>query len=214
MSMQHAVYVIEDQNILRELVCRLVEGMPECRLAGDSGDGLEGLEACRRLKPDLVIVDIMVPGLNGLEIVRRLRKELPRAKLMIFSAYSSRERVQAAVKAGVNGIVHKNASADELEQGIRRVLAGETFMSGQILEILRDLMLNPQGTDSLEKLTPRERELLQLIAEGNTTKEIAAKLDISVKTADTHRTNVMNKLDIHDIAGLTRFAIQIGLVEA
>jgi DNA-binding NarL/FixJ family response regulator len=207
------VYVIEDQTILRELVCRLVEAMPGYQLLGDSGDGLEGLNACKELKPDLVIVDIMVPSLNGLEIVRQLNKELPQAKLMIFSAYSSRERVQAAMKAGVNGIVHKNASIDELEKGIQRVMNGESFMSSQILDILRDLMLNPQVTDSLEKLTTRERELLQLIAEGNTTKEIASRLNISVKTADTHRTNVMNKLDIHDIAGLTRFAIQNGLVE-
>jgi DNA-binding NarL/FixJ family response regulator len=207
------IYVIEDQNILRELVCRLVEGMPGYELMGDSGDGLEGLNACKRLKPDLVIVDIMVPSLNGLEIVRQLRKELPHVKLLIFSAYSSRERVQSAMKSGVNGIVHKNASIEELEKGIQRVMNGESFMSSQILDILRDLMLNPQVTDSLERLTTREREMLQLIAEGNTTKEIASRLNISVKTADTHRTNVMNKLDIHDIAGLTRFAIQNGLVE-
>lgn len=208
------IYVIEDQTILRELVCRLVEEMSGCELAGHSGDGLDGFNACREIKPDLVIVDIMVPSLNGLEIVRQLRKDLPDVKLIIFSAYSSRERVQAAIKAGVNGIVHKNASIDELEKGIQRVLNNESFMSSQILEILRDLMLNPHVTDSMDKLTTRERELLQLIAEGNTTKEIAAKLNISVKTADTHRTNVMNKLDIHDIAGLTRFAIQNGLVEA
>lgn len=207
------VYVIEDQNILRELVCRLVESMPDCELIGDSGDGLDGFTACKELDPDLVIVDIMVPSLNGLEIVRQLRKELPRVKLLIFSAYSSRERVQAAMKAGVNGIVHKNASIDELEKGIQRVLGGESFMSSQILEILRDLMLNPDVTDSLERLTTRERELLQLVAEGHTTKAIASRLGISVKTADTHRTNVMNKLNIHDIAGLTRFAIQNGLVE-
>jgi DNA-binding NarL/FixJ family response regulator len=208
------VYVIEDQTILRELVCRLVEDMPQCEMAGQSGDGLEGFNACREIKPDLVIVDIMVPSLNGLEIVRQLRKELPGVKLIIFSGYSSRERVQAAMKAGVNGIVHKNASISELEKGIECVLRNESFMSTQILEILRDLMLNPHVTDTMDKLTTRERELLQLIAEGHTTKEIAAKLNISVKTADTHRTNVMNKLDIHDIAGLTRFAIQNGLVEA
>ncbi|NDV62254.1 response regulator transcription factor [Puniceicoccales bacterium CK1056] len=212
--MMKKVYVIEDQTILRQLVCRLVEELPECELAGQSGDGLEGYDACREIKPDLVIVDIMVPSLNGLEIVRQLRKDLPRVKLIIFSAYSSRERVQSAMKAGVNGIIHKNASIDELEEGIKRVLNNESFMSSQILETLRDLMLNPHVTDSMEKLTTRERELLQLIAEGNTTKEIAAKLNISVKTADTHRTNVMNKLDIHDIAGLTRFAIQNGIVEA
>jgi len=208
------IYVIEDQTILRELVCRLVEGMPSCELIGDAGDGLEGLNACIELEPDLVIVDIMVPSLNGLEIIRQLRRQLPRIKILIFSGYSSRERVQAAMKSGVNGIVHKNASIDELETGIKRVLGGESFMSSQILEILRDLMLNPQVTDSLEKLTARERELLQLIAEGNTTKEIASRLGIGVKTADTHRTNVMNKLNIHDIAGLTRFAIQKGLLEA
>lgn len=208
------IYVIEDQTILRELVCRLVEGTHDCELVGQSGDGLDGLNGCKQLKPDLVIVDIMVPSLNGLEIVRQLRKELPTVKLIIFSAYSSRERVQAAMKAGVNGIVHKNASIDELEKGIQRVINGESFMSSQILEILRDLMLNPQVTDNIEKLTTREREMLQLIAEGHTTKEIAAKLNISVKTADTHRTNVMNKLNIHDIAGLTRFAILNGLVEA
>lgn len=209
-----SVYVIEDQNILRELVCRLVESIPQCRLMGGAGDGLEGLKACQKLRPDLVIVDIMVPSLNGLELIRQLRRDLPDIKVIVFSGYSSRERVQAALKSGVNGIVHKNASIEELEGAIKRVLNGESFMSSQILEVMRDLMLHPEVTDSLERLTPRERELLQLIAEGNTTKEIAAKLSISVKTADTHRTNVMNKLDIHDIAGLTRFAIQNGLVEA
>jgi DNA-binding NarL/FixJ family response regulator len=209
----HSVFVIEDQNILRELVCRLVEGLSSCELAGHSGDGLEGLNTCKELKPDLVIVDSMVPSLNGLEIVRQLKKALPKVKLLVFSAYSNRERVQAAIKAGANGIVHKNASIEELEAGIRRVLAGDSYMSTEILDILRDLMLNPSVTDSLEKLTQREREVLQLVAEGHTTKEVAAKLEISVKTADTHRTNVMSKLDIHDVAGLTRFAIQHGLVE-
>ncbi|HSH09109.1 MAG TPA: response regulator transcription factor [Oceanipulchritudo sp.] len=209
----NTVYIIEDQNILRELVCRLIEEKPGMELAGHCGDGLEGLNACKEIKPTLVIVDIMVPSLNGLEIVRQLKKALPKVKLLIFSGYSTRERVQAALKAGVNGIVHKNASIDELETGIQRVLDGDSFMSTQILEIMRDIMLNPQGADSLEHLTPREREILQLVAEGHTTKEVAARLDISVKTADTHRTNVMSKLDIHDVASLTRFAIQHGLVE-
>ncbi|MEX0322211.1 MAG: response regulator [Puniceicoccaceae bacterium] len=208
-----SVYIIEDQNILRELVCRLIEDLPRYQLVGDSADGLVGLEECKQLGPDLAIVDIMVPSLNGLEIVRLLKKSHPNMKLIIFSAHSTREQVQAALQAGVNGIVHKNASVDELEKAIHSVMAGQSFMSGQILEIMRDLMLNPKAGGELDKLTTREREILQLIAEGNTTKEIAAKLDVSVKTADTHRTNVMSKLDIHDIAGLTRFAIQSGLIE-
>ena len=209
----YSIYVIEDQTILRELVCRLVDGLTGFNLVGDSGDGLEGLQECKELVPDLVIVDIMVPSLNGLEIVRQLRKVIPETKLIVFSGYSTRERVQSALKAGVNGIVHKDASIEELESAIKHVMVGASFMSTQILEIMRDLMLNPAALSDLDKLTAREREILQLIAEGNTTKEVAAKLDISVKTADSHRTNVMGKLDIHDVASLTRFAIQQGLIQ-
>ncbi len=209
----YSIYVIEDQTILRELVCRLVDGLTGFNLVGDSGDGLEGLQECKELVPDLVIVDIMVPSLNGLEIVRQLRKATPETKLIVFSGYSTRERVQAALKAGVNGIVHKDASIEELESAIKHVMVGASFMSTQILEIMRDLMLNPAALSDLDKLTTREREILQLVAEGNTTKEVAAKLDISVKTADSHRTNVMSKLDIHDVASLTRFAIQQGLIQ-
>ena len=209
----YSIYVIEDQTILRELVCRLIDDMSGFELAGSSGDGLEGLRECMELRPDLVIVDIMVPSLNGLEIVRQLKKAVPDTKLIVFSAYSTRERVQAALQAGVNGIVHKDASVEELESGIKHVMVGASFMSTQILEIMRDLMLNPAAISELDKLTTREREIIQLIAEGHTTKEVAAKLDISVKTADSHRTNIMSKLDIHDVAGLTRFAIQQGLIE-
>lgn len=208
-----SVYVIEDQNILRELVCRLVEGLPGFSLAGQSGDGLEGLNGARAAAPDLVIVDIMIPSLNGLEVIRQLRRSLPRVRLLAFSAYSTRERVQAALQAGANGILHKDASVDELEAAIAKVAAGESYMSVRILGIMRELLLNPEGTDSLAKLTAREREVLQLVAEGHTTKEIAARLGVSVKTADSHRTRVMGKLDIHDVASLTRFAIQQGLVE-
>lgn len=207
------VYVIEDQNILRELVCRLVEDIPGMQLAGHSGDGIEGLEACKQLRPDLAIVDIMVPGLNGLEIIRQLKRQQPRIRLLVFSGHSDRERVHAAIQAGAHGIVHKNASIDELQAGIQKVSSGESYMSSEILSVLRDLMLNPAAKGSLESLTSREREILQLVAEGCTTKEVAARLNISVKTADTHRTNIMNKLDIHDVASLTRFAIQNGLVE-
>lgn len=209
----NTAYVIEDQTILRELVCRLIEEMDDFQLVGHCGDGLEGFKGCKELEPDLVVIDIMVPSLNGLEIVRQLKKELPGSKQLIFSGHSSREHVQAALKAGAHGIVHKNASIEELESGIRRVMQGSSFMSTGILDVMRDLMVNPGPVSDLDRLTSREREILQMIAEGNTTKEVAARLGISVKTADSHRTHVMTKLDIHDIAGLTRFAIQSGLVE-
>lgn len=208
-----SVYIIEDQTILRELVCRLVSDMDGFELAGQSGDGLEGLEACKEVKPDLAIVDIMVPSLNGLEIVRMLKKAIPKTKLIVFSGNSTRERVQAALKAGVDGIVQKDASIDDLETAIRRVMQGSSYMSSDILDIMRDLMLNPSASSDLDKLTTREREILQLVAEGHTTKEVAARLGVSAKTADSHRTNVMAKLDLHDVASLTRFAIASGLVE-
>lgn len=207
------VYVIEDQTILRDLVTRLLEDLPNVTYVGSSGDGLEGLRACLASMPDMIIVDIMVPSLNGLEIIRQLRKAEPKLKVLVFSGYSTREHVQTAMRCGVNGIVHKNASVEELLTGIQRVASGESYMSSDILDILRDLMLNPHTSSGLDDLTAREREILQLIAEGHTTKGIAAKLNISAKTADTHRTNVMNKLNIHDVAGLTRFAIQSGLVQ-
>ncbi len=208
----YTVYVIEDQTILRELVCRMVNDLPGFTLAGSSGDGLAGFLECKDIRPDLMIVDIMVPSLNGLEIVREIKRVLVDTKLIVFSAYSTRERVQAALKLGVNGIVHKDASVEELESAIKHVITGASFMSTHILEIMRDLMVNPGPLSELDKLTAREREVLQLIAEGHTTKEVASLLDISVKTADSHRTNVMSKLDIHDVASLTRFAIQQGLI--
>jgi DNA-binding NarL/FixJ family response regulator len=208
-----SVYIIEDQTILRELVCRLVSDMDGFDLAGQSGDGLEGMEACKEVKPDLAIVDIMVPSLNGLEIVRMLKKAIPKTKLIVFSGNSTRERVQAALKAGVDGVVQKDASIDDLETAIRRVMQGSSYMSSDILDVMRDLMLNPGASSDLDKLTTREREILQLVAEGHTTKEVAARLGVSAKTADSHRTNVMAKLDLHDVASLTRFAIANGLVE-
>src|SRR5690606_15483982 len=137
--------------------------------------------------------------LNGIEIVRQLKSQLPRTRILVFSAYSSRDRVQAVLKAGVNGIVHKNASIEELEKAIEKVAVGESYMSSEIMGILREIMLNPDIADNPGRLTPREREIRQLIAERFTTKEIASRLNVSVKTADTHRTNIMQKLDIHDI---------------
>jgi DNA-binding NarL/FixJ family response regulator len=206
------VYIIEDQTFLREMLCTLVQDMKMYTLLGSNGDGRLGAEDCLRLHPDLVIVDIMLPGLNGMEIMHQLKAANPRTRFLVFSAFFKRENVQAVIQAGANAVIHKNASISEFEQGIAKAAAGESYMSGDIVDILRDIMLNPGQTSGLAGLTPREREVLQGIAEGYTTKEIAGRLGVSIKTVDTHRSNVMNKLDIHDIAGLTRFAIQHGLI--
>jgi len=206
------LFVIEDQTVLRDLLCRLIEGLPMIELLGSSGDGREGHQECAKLKPTMVIVDVMLPGLNGMEVIHQLRKENPQLKTLLFTAHINRPRVQQAMKTGVNGLVHKNASIEELEKAIEKVAAGQSYMSGEVLEFMRSLMMNPGTNDDDNGLTAREREILQLIAEGKTTKEIGNILGISTKTADSHRTNIMSKLDIHDVAGLTRFAIQNDII--
>ena len=208
------VYVVEDQTILRDLICRLIDGIPDIEIAGSTGDGQEAAKYCENNKPDVVILDIMLPALNGVEILRRLKNRKPETRFLIFSAHPSRSLVRQVLEAGVDGFIEKNAGLEELEEAIKKVTEGQTYFGPHIVEIMREIMVNPDMEDSLEELTARERELLQLIAESYTSKEIAAKLDISVKTADTHRANLMRKLNVHDVAGLTRNAIAFGLVEA
>lgn len=207
------VYVVEDQTILRDLICRLLESKSTIRIIGSTGDGQEAVTFCEQNKPDVVVLDIMLPGLNGVDILRRLKSRKPETRFLIFSAHPSRNLVRQTLEAGVDGFIEKNAGLEELEEAINKVTQGETYFGPRVVEIMREIMVHPEYNDSLDQLTNRERELLQLIAESYTSKEIAAKLDISVKTADSHRANLMKKLDVHDVAGLTRKAIAFGLVE-
>lgn len=207
------VYVIEDQTLLRNLVCRFVEDLSFFELVGDCGDGRKAVEQCLRIQPDIVVLDLMLPSMNGLQIVNELRNSPHHFSVLVFSAYSSAERVSEAIQAGVEGIVHKNEPLEELQKAITRVADGQNYMSPMVVDIMRDLMMNPALSNPLKNLTPREREVIQLVAEGRTTKEISTELGISVKTAETHRSNIMRKLDVHDVAGLTRFAIQNGMIE-
>jgi len=207
------VYVVEDQTILRDLICRLLESNPNITLVGSTGDGQEAVRFCEEKTPDVVVLDIMLPALNGVEILRRLKNRKPETRFLVFSAHPSRSLVRQSLEAGVDGFIEKNAGLEELEEAIGKVCAGQTYFGPHIVEIMREIMVHPDLNDAFEDLTAREREMLQLIAESYTSKEIAQKLDISVKTADTHRANLMRKLDVHDVAGLTRNAIAFGLVE-
>lgn len=155
----------------------------------------------------------MLPQLNGIEVLRRLRSSEYRPNILVFSAFPSKTMVRKVLEAGIDGFVEKDANLNELETAVEKIVAGQTYFGLKIVDIMRELMVNPQQSDSLEELTARERQILQLIAESNTSKEIAQKLDISVKTADTHRANLMKKLDVHDVAGLTRAAIAFGLID-
>jgi DNA-binding NarL/FixJ family response regulator len=206
------VFLIEDQAILREFIQRLISGYDDISCIGAHHDGLAGLEQVRQLKPDMVILDVMLPGISGVDILRHIKRELPRTRVLGFSAFPNQLQLRHMVEHGADGLVRKTEGLEILERAIREVCAGHTFFSPSVVDMLRQLMLNPRQASSVDDLSAREREVLQLIAQSHSNKEVAGKLGISVKTAETHRNNIMRKLDIHDAVGLTRFAISNGLV--
>ena len=213
MTMKRVV-VIEDQTILRELIAEMLESLPMLELVGDTGEGHEGIKLCNREQPDLVILDIMLPELNGVEVIHHLKRDLPECNILVFSGLTDSTTVNRILKAGVAGYIEKNASLTDLRKAIEQVAGGRTFFGAKIMEAMQEIMMNGGVDDSVESLTPREREIVQLIAESYSNKEIASKLFISARTANTHRTNIMRKLGIHDVAGLTRYAIKHNLVSA
>jgi len=207
------VYVVEDQTILRDLIIRLLESYPDIEIAGSTGDGQIAVAEIMNVAPDILILDIMLPNLNGVELLRQVRKGQHKPRVLVFSAFPSKSTVKKLLEAGIDGFVEKDANLSDLEVAVEKIVAGQTHFGLRIVDIMREIMVNPNQSDSLDELTPRERQILQLIAESCTSKEIAQKLDISVKTADTHRANLMKKLDVHDVAGLTRQAIAFGLID-
>ncbi len=207
------VAIIEDQTAIREMVSQAILDREAFNVVLESGDGLEGCEQCIQLKPDFVILDVMLPNLNGTEVLRRFTKELPDTRVLIFSGYQTPSLVRELLKAGAHGFVEKSAPLSELKKGIEIVSSGGSYFGPEVALLLRKAMNDPKSSESgISILTKREREILQLIAESNSTREIAAKLSISVKTAENHRTNLMRKLDLHDVASLTRYAINNGLI--
>lgn len=204
------VVIIDDQTILRELLCTLLHREERFDIVGQAGEGREALEICLTKKPDLVILDLMLPGLNGVEVMRRLTKDLPDARVLAISGYTSERVVRDVLKAGAHGFIEKNAPIELLKQAIHQVASGSSYFGPSVATVLRAAVLKPISEDV--ELTDREREILQLVAEGHSTKEISAILNLSAKTVDNHRGNIMKKLDIHDIASLTRYAIKMGII--
>jgi DNA-binding NarL/FixJ family response regulator len=207
------VAIIEDQTAIREMLIQAVLNPAEYEVILESGDGLAGCEQCLELKPDFVILDVMLPNLNGTEVLRRLSKEIPETRVLIFSGYQTAGLLRELLQAGAHGFVEKSAPLAELKKGIQIVSSGGSYFGPEVARLLRDAMADPRTSDSgINMLTKREREILQLIAESHSTRAIAAQLHISIKTAENHRTNLMRKLDLHDVASLTRYAINNGLV--
>ncbi|MGF1450796.1 MAG: response regulator [Opitutales bacterium] len=209
------VVIVEDQTAVREMIVEIVLAAGDFEIAAECGEGQRALELCLEIKPDFVVLDIMLPGLNGAEVLRRFAKHLKNTRVLVFSGYQNPSLVRELLQAGAHGFVEKAASLGELKKGIEIVSSGGSYFGPEVAQMLREAVLNPNSSQKIgvELLTAREREILQLIAESFSTKEVAQKLNISVKTAENHRTNLMKKLDLHDVAGLTRFAIQHGLIE-
>jgi DNA-binding NarL/FixJ family response regulator len=203
------IALADDHAVVRQGIRALLEGVKDFRVVGEAGDGKEMVELVTRERPDVALVDVAMPALNGIEAARRIVRDLPAVKVLVLSMYTGEEYVREALAAGASGYLVKDSAADELVEAIRVVARGERFLSPAVAHLA---VKTGSPASQLDRLTTREREVLQLIAEGNSNKAIAARLSLSVKTIEAHRTNLMAKLDIHDTASLTRFAIARGLV--
>jgi DNA-binding NarL/FixJ family response regulator len=208
-----SILLVDDHALVRAGIRALVERIQGVTSIFEAKDGREAHRLVREHTPDLILMDIAMPGLNGLEATDRITKEFPGVRVIVVSMYANDEYVREAIKAGAAGYLVKSSAAVELEKAIKSVTQGENYFSpGIIARVLKNKGGRLSADRSqIERLTPRQREILQLIAERHSTKEIAKMLDISVKTVETHRAQLMERLGIHDVPGLVRFAIRAGL---
>lgn len=208
-----SILLADDHTLVRAGIRALVEKLPDVKVIAEAKDGREALRLVGESHPDLVLMDIAMPGLNGLDATARITKEFPAVRVIVLSMYANAEYVREAVNAGAAGYLVKSAAAVELEKAIKAVSCGDVYFSPLVSGRLSKDKAGHLSADRalIERLTPRQREILQLIAERQSTKEMAQILDISAKTVETHRAQMMERLGIHDVPGLVRFAIRSGL---
>jgi len=210
------VLLADDHALVRAGLSELLQKFPGVEVVGEAGDGREALSLVQSQSPNLVLLDITMKNLSGLEAAERIARDFPEVKVLILSMHANEEYVLRALRAGACGYMIKDAALAELELALKAVMAGETYLSPAISRnVIESYLGRTNGKSSrLEDLTPRQREILQLIAEGNSTKEIAYALNLSVKTVETHRAQLMERLEIYDVAGLVRYAVRVGLISA
>jgi DNA-binding NarL/FixJ family response regulator len=210
------IIIADDHRIVREGLRHLLEKRTDFKVVAEAPDGESAVRLAKELSPDVVILDISMPGLNGIEATRRILAERPGVKVLALSMHSDRRFVIETLKAGASGYVLKDSAFDELARAIEVVMARGAFLSPAITEMVVRDYVTQAGVDdaaAFSVLTPREREVLQLMAEGESTKAIAGRLAVSVKTVETYRQQIMEKLDLHSVAELTKYAIREGLTE-
>lgn len=205
------ILLADDHQIVRDGLKALLarEGL---EVVGEAADGHATVRLASTLSPDVVVIDLAMPLLNGLDAAREILRDAPRTGVVLLTMHAEDHQIIAAMRAGVRGYVIKTQAADELVRAIREVAAGRTYLGSMASKVLVDAYLGGAKPAS-DPLSPRDRQVLQLIAEGKTTKEIATELGISTKTAETYRAKIMEKLDIHDTAGLVRYAIRQGMIQ-
>lgn len=209
------VLLVDDHTLVRAGIRSLLEHLPAIHVVAEAGNGREALRMIRTRLPDVVLMDLSMPGLNGLDALRQTTKLFPRVRVLIVSMHASEEYVWQALSAGAAGYLLKGAEVVELELAITAVANGVTYLSPPISkQVITSYLQRAGGEENpYARLTPRQREVLQLIAEGQTTRQIARTLNVSVKTVETHRAQLMERLGVTDLAGLIRYAIKSGMVE-
>jgi DNA-binding NarL/FixJ family response regulator len=206
------VLIADDHGVVAEGLRHLVEAQPDMSVVGCVGDGREAVECARASRPDVVLMDLSMPELNGADAARAILDDLPECRVIMLSMYASREHVRRALHAGVTGYVVKGSAGKEVVEAIRAAHSGQRYLSARVADLLVDEGAPGPEDDPLAKLSARERQVLQLLAEGRTGGEIARRLALSQKTVETYRARLVQKLGIRDVAGLVRFAIQRGIV--
>lgn len=208
------VVLADDHSVVRAGIRAMLEGIEGIEILGEASNGREALALVEQHQPHLLLTDIGMPEMNGLEVTARLTKEMLDVRVIILSMHATEEYVWQALRAGAAGYLLKDTNTDELGLAIREVSAGKSYLTSAVSQQVVENYMHRLGNESsaLDILTPRQREILQLIAEGKSTKEIARVLSISAKTVETHRALLMDRLKIHDIPGLVRYAMRMGMV--
>jgi DNA-binding NarL/FixJ family response regulator len=214
------ILIVDDHDVARRGIRSLLENHPGWEICGEAKDGREAVECANKLKPDLVLLDIGMPSLNGLDAARQIHATCPETRILILTMHDTDQVVREVLAVGARGFLLKSDSARDLVAAVEALQQHRTFFTPRVAQMVLDGYLHPtNGTDhgndrsGKQILTPREREVIQLLAEGKTTKEVAVTLKLSVKTAETHRTNLMRKLDLHSVADLTLYAVRNNIVQ-
>ena len=208
------ILLADDHQIIRDGLRALLEQEPDLEVVGEAEDGRTAVQRARELSPDVVVMDLTMPDMNGIEATRQMQAQVPQAKVLILSMHADRRFVGRVLEAGAAGYLLKDCAFEQLAQAIRTVTTNQTYLCPTVADILRqDYLRFLSETDSsmAQILTPREREVLQLVAEGKATRNIAAYLHVSVKTVEKHRQQIMEKLNLHSVAELTKYAIREGI---